>query len=124
MSIPACAPIASTTDVAFANANVLRPSIANTAYDSLAITDGGFTTTTITPTATYNPYQGMRIWRRTLTLHARARNTQTGATTALERQLTLELVPFSQAAVTVLGRGEFYGGTCTSRRIPAAPRGS
>ena len=110
-----------TTDVAFANANVLRPSIANTAYDSLAITDGGFTTTTITPTATYNPYQGMRIWRRTLTLHARARNTQTGATTALERQLTLELVPFSQAAVTVLGRGEFYGGMNAATTIVGAP---
>ena len=50
-----------TTDIASANTNVLRPSIANTAYDSLAITDGGFTTTTIAPTAGYNPYQGMRI---------------------------------------------------------------
>jgi len=68
-----------------------------------------------------SPVRGMRVWQETAILRAVARDTVQGAYVSLRQDITFDLTPFSQAALTSLGETEIVDGIRSRVRIVGAP---
>lgn len=97
------------------------PEIAGIQFDTLAVTLDS-TTVELTPlTATRSPVQGLRVWRQYATLRASARDTLARARVSLTQTVQFDLMPFAQAAVTVMGETELVDGTRARLRLNGVP---